>query len=70
MRHNLLDKWRIINKPYVTLENKTSHKGQFYEIEILIHNLSIDAWFVMIGQYLKGCKKNSILRKSSLKVFK
>ncbi len=30
MRHNLLDKWRIINKPYVTLEHKTSHKGQFY----------------------------------------
>ncbi len=34
MRHNLLDKWRIINKPYVSLEHKTSHKGQFYEIEI------------------------------------
>ncbi len=43
---------------YVTLEHKTSHKGQFFEIEIYasyeswINNLSIDVWFVMIGQYL------------------
>ncbi len=43
---------------YVTLEHKTSHKGQFCEIEIYasyeswINNLSIDVWFVMIGQYL------------------
>ncbi len=42
----------------VTLEYKTSHKGQFFEIEIYassesrINNLSIDVWFVMIGQYL------------------
>ncbi len=33
---------------YVTLDHKTSHKGQF----ILINNLSIDVWLVMIGQYL------------------
>ncbi len=45
-------------KPYVTLDHKTSHKGQFFEIEIYtssevwINNLSIDVWFVMIGQYL------------------
>ncbi len=32
----------------MTLEHKTSHKGQFCEI----NNLSIDVWFVMIGQYL------------------
>ncbi len=43
---------------YVTLEHKTSHKGQFSEIEIYtsyeswINNISIDVWFVMIGQYL------------------
>ncbi len=43
---------------YVTLNHKTSHKGQFYEIEIYtsseswINHLSIDVWFVMIGQYL------------------
>ncbi len=43
---------------YVTLDHKTSHKGQFFEIEIWtsseswINNLSIDVWFVMIGQYL------------------
>ncbi len=42
----------------MTLEYKTSHKGQFCEIEIYassesrINNLSIDVWFVMIGQYL------------------
>ncbi len=29
---------------FVTLEHKTSHKGQFFKI-------SIDVWF-MIGQYL------------------
>ncbi len=43
---------------YVTLDHKTSHKGQFFEIEIYtaseswINKLSIDVWFVMIGQYL------------------
>ncbi len=42
----------------VTLEHKTSHKGQFLEIEIYaspeswINMFSIDVWFVMIGQYL------------------
>ncbi len=42
----------------MTLEHKTSHKGQFFEIEIYtsyeswINKLSIDVWFVMIGQYL------------------
>ncbi len=43
---------------YVTLDHKTSHKGQFYEIEMYasseswINVISIDVWFVMIGQYL------------------
>ncbi len=43
---------------YVTLDHKTSHKGQFFEIEIytsmqsLFMQLSDDVWFVMIGQYL------------------
>ncbi len=42
----------------MTLDHKTSHKGQFLEIEIYasreswIHKLSIDVWFVRIGQYL------------------
>ncbi len=46
----------------MTLDHKTSHKGQFFKIEIyashesLINNLSIDVWFVMIGQYLKNLK--------------
>ncbi len=40
---------------YVTLEHKTSHKGQFSEIELYasseswIYHISIDVWF---GQYL------------------
>ncbi len=41
----------------MTLDHKTSHKGQFFEIEMYassescINNLFIDVWF-MIGQYL------------------
>ncbi len=40
---------------FVTLEHKTSHKGQYFEIEIYtvseswLNNISIDVWF---GQYL------------------
>ncbi len=47
-----------ISFKYVNLEHKTSHKGQFFEIEMYtsseswINNLSIDVWFVMIAQYL------------------
>ncbi len=43
---------------YLTLDHKTSLKGQFFEIEIYtssesgINNISIDVWFVVIGQYL------------------
>ncbi len=40
----------------MTLGHKTSHKGQFFKIEIYTSlydlYLSIDVWFVMIGQYL------------------
>ncbi len=71
----------------MTLAHKSSHKGQFFEIEIYasseswINTLSIDVWFVMIGQYLaelqlfenmesEGAKKIKILRKSPLKLFK
>ncbi len=35
---------------YMTLDHKTSHKNIFWQIEI--NKLSIDVWFVMIGQYL------------------
>ncbi len=58
--------WKLTFRPcclpvhylYVTLHHKTSHKGQFFEIEIYtsserwINKLSIDVWFVRIGQYL------------------
>ncbi len=46
------------NRLYVTLDDKTSHKGQFFKIEIYASSeswiiiFSIDVWFVMIGQYL------------------
>ncbi len=49
---------------YVTLDHKTSHKGTFFDIEIYtsseswINKLSIDVWFVMIGQYLAEIFEN------------
>ncbi len=42
-----------------TVYRQTSHKGQFFEIEICtsseswINKLSIDVWFVRIPQYLE-----------------
>ncbi len=50
--------WEISVFIYVTLDHKTSHKGTFFQIEIYtspeswINKLSIDVWFVRIGQYL------------------
>ncbi len=75
--------WMNISCPnptytYVTLDHKTSHKGSEIS-QSWINMLSIDAWFVMIAQYLAetiwksgfwGCKKIKILRKSSLKLSK
>ncbi len=59
----------------MTLEHKTSHKGQFCEIEIYasseswINNISIDVWF---GQYLKiwnlRVQKNLNIKKIIFKV--
>ncbi len=68
-------------KIFVSLDHKTSHKAQFFEIENYtsseswINNLSIDVWFVRIGQYLKIWnlrvqKKWQKLRKSPLKLSK
>ncbi len=43
---------------YVTMDHKTNRKCKFFEIEIYtsseswINKLSIDVWFVRIGQYL------------------
>ncbi len=63
---------------YVTLDHKTSHKGQFFKIEIYatseswINNISIDVWFVMIEQYLKiwnlRVQKNQNIEKIIFKV--
>ncbi len=58
-----------MNLKYVTLDHKTSHKCQFFEIEIStsseswINTLSIDVWF---GSRLK---KITILRKSAFDMF-
>ncbi len=55
----------------MTPEHKTSHKGQYCEIEIYtssINKLSIDVWFVMIGQYLKRVQKNLNIEKITFKV--
>ncbi len=62
----------------MALEHKSSHKGQFFEIEIytspesLINNISIVVWFVMIGQHLYfrnlRVQKNLNIEKISFKV--
>ncbi len=50
--------YTFIHSTNVTLDHKTMQLGQFFEIniytssEISINTLSIDVWFVMIGQYL------------------
>ncbi len=63
---------------------KTSPKGQFFKIDICtsaeswLNNLSIDVWFVRIGQYLaeiqlfeylesEGAKKNQSIEKIAFK---
>ncbi len=57
-RGTLLKKKSPYFLPDMTLDHKTSHTCQFFEIEIYtlpeswINKLSIDVWFVMIGQYL------------------
>ncbi len=66
------------NNFHVTLERKTSHKGTFSQVEIYasseswINNISIDVWFVMIGQYLKiwnlKVQKNLNIEKNIFKV--
>ncbi len=66
------DTWDL----HVTLDHKTSHKGQ--SSENWINKLSIDVWFVMIGQYLaeiqlfkylesEGAKKNQNTEKITFK---
>ncbi len=65
------------------MAHKTSHKGQFCKTDLYwkLNKLSIDVWFVSIGQYLaeiqlfenlesEGAKKIIILRKSPLKFSK
>ncbi len=59
----------------MTLDHKTSHKGQFFEIGIYtaseswINKLSINVWFVMIGQYLESeGPKNLNIEKIAFKV--
>ncbi len=62
---------------YVTLDHKTSHKGQFFETEIYplaINQLSIDVWFgrdtITWKSGIWGCKNIKMLRKLPLKLSK
>ncbi len=55
----------------VTLEHKTSHKGQFFIIieiytssERWINKLPIDVWFVKIGHYLAEIQLQPEFQKS------
>ncbi len=76
----LKELFSFISVIYVNLDNKTSHKCQFVEIDIYalseswINNLSIDVWFVMIGPYLKiwnlRVQKNWNIEKIIFKVVK
>ncbi len=53
-------RWQLRGSKYVTLDHKTSHKGQFFEIGIYtsseswINKLYIDVWFVMLLNYFIG----------------
>ncbi len=56
----------IFSSLFVTLDLKTSHKGQFsFEIEIYtspeswVNMFSINVWFVRIGQYLAEIQPGS-----------
>ncbi len=52
----------VIFITYVTLDHKTSHKSHFL---CWINNISIDVWFVMIGQYLAEIQLYENLEKKS-----
>ncbi len=60
----------------MTLDHKTSHKGKFFEIEIyassesLKDKLSIDVWFVGIGQYLAEIQLFENLESEGAKISK
>ncbi len=60
---------------YVTLDHKTSHKGPFFKIEVYItsswiNKLSIDVWFVMIGQYLAEIQLFEHMESEGAKIWK
>ncbi len=65
----------------MTQDHKTSHKGQFSEIEKYTYKVSIDVWLVRIGTYMaeiqllenlesEGKKKYLNIEKSPLKLSK
>ncbi len=55
------------------LDHKTSHKGQFLEIDIYtsseswINKLPIGVWFLVIGQYLGEIQKYTNLESEGAK---
>ncbi len=76
--HNIIIDISLRKKAICDPGPQTSHKGKFFEIEIYtsseswINNISIDVWFVMIGQYLKiwnlRVQKNLNIEKITFKV--
>ncbi len=55
----------------MTLDHITSHKGPIFLSEILlINNLSIDEWFVRIGQYLAEIQLFENLESEGAKISK
>ncbi len=58
---------------YVTLDHKTSHKRNFFKIEMYtssINKLSINVWFVRIGQYLAEIQPFENLESEGAKISK
>ncbi len=75
--------WFGAQEIFVTMDHKTSNKGQFFwnwDLYMIWKlTLSIDVWFVRIGQYLaeiqlleylesEGAKKNNNIEKIAFKV--
>ncbi len=53
----------------MTLDHKTSHNDTFFKIEI-DNKLSIDVWFVRIGQYFAEIQLFENLQKKNLNIEK
>ncbi len=65
--------WLHVKDTTAHMDNKTSHKGQFFEIEMFtsseswINHISIDVWF---GQYLSEIQLLENLESEDAKKYK